>query len=124
MNYAADSKTMKEIDSFSINYGMPSLVLMERAAYSVCEEIIKNESKKSSILVICGYGNNGGDGIAIARILREFGYYADILMVGNSQKRTEDNEKQEKIAKKLVNYVNKSKIFEYNIIVDAIFGIG
>lgn len=63
---------MKALDRNTIETaGIPSLVLMERAALKTAEELrkrLKNESRER-ILVVCGSGNNGGDGLAIARLL-------------------------------------------------------
>ena len=54
--------------------GIPSLVLMERAALAVFCEAEKLVDKKKPVWVLCGSGNNGGDGIAIARMLHLSGY--------------------------------------------------
>lgn len=51
---------MKKVDSYTINtIGIPSLVLMERAALSVAEIVCKNQLKDKKILVVAGVGNNG-----------------------------------------------------------------
>ena len=62
---------MKEADKRTIqNIGVPSLVLMERAALSVFEEIKKRRQGQIKALVFAGTGNNGADGLAVARMLR------------------------------------------------------
>ncbi|SEW41184.1 NAD(P)H-hydrate epimerase [[Clostridium] fimetarium] len=127
MKYVLDSKQMKQVDNFSIKrIGMPSLVLMERAALGVAGLIESKFSEKSKIVCVCGSGNNGADGIAVARILFEKGYDVTILagVVGTSE-----GETQLSIAKKsgikIKKYTrNKIKLNEYNLIIDAIFGIG
>ncbi len=126
MKYAVDGKTMKLIDSDTINkVGIPSLVLMERAAYSVYEEIIKHAESSGRILIICGSGNNGADGVALARILNENGYVSDIYFAGNEEHYTEEMKLQSDIAHKIgLNIVKETRFCEYNIVVDAIFGIG
>ena len=61
---------MKEIDRHAIEtVGIPSLVLMERAALSVVEEMEPELFREDRIFVACGTGNNGADGAAIARML-------------------------------------------------------
>lgn len=56
---------MKKVDSYTINtIGIPSLVLMERAALSVAEIVCKNQLKDKKILVVAGVGNNGADGVS------------------------------------------------------------
>ena len=63
---------MKALDSNTIQQaGIPSLVLMERAALRIADELTERlkEKDRERILVVCGTGNNGGDGLAVARIL-------------------------------------------------------
>ena len=71
MKQVVTCQEMKSCDSYTIErMGVPSCVLMERAALKVVEELEKRfagENKKQKILCVCGSGNNGGDGVAIAR---------------------------------------------------------
>ena len=50
------------------------MVLMERAALAVVQEVENNDYNLTEILIVCGTGNNGGDGIAVARLLFQKGY--------------------------------------------------
>ena len=65
-------REMKELDRRTIEeMGVPSCVLMERAALKtveVMEAFFEREKSEQRILCVCGSGNNGGDGVAIARI--------------------------------------------------------
>lgn len=117
---------MKNFDAHTIQYaGIPALVLMERASLSVVEEIEKRCSAKDKILVVCGNGNNGGDGIAIARILFLRGFDAHIYFVGTAEKMTPETRAQFDIAEKYhVPFVNMPQWDEYTTIVDAVFGVG
>lgn len=82
-------------------------------------------SQKQRILCVCGGGNNGGDGVAIARILHLHGYNAEIYMLGNPDHRTKETRRQLKIAENYqVPLVNNLAAGEYTTIVDAIFGVG
>ena len=75
MKYVINSEQAKAVDTYTINeIGIPSLVLMERAAVSVVQEIEKKITNTDKVLCVCGVGNNGGDGIAVARILHQKGY--------------------------------------------------
>jgi NAD(P)H-hydrate epimerase len=131
MRYIMDSVQMKKIDGFSINeVGIPSMVLMERAALNV-SDLIKNiflkkdRLQSAKALIVCGAGNNGADGIAAARQLGETGVRADIYMVSGREKGTEELKQQLSIAEKLgIRIVNQPDFSEYNCIVDALFGIG
>ena len=124
--YALNSFQMKEIDTFTIEQiGIPSMVLMEKAAMAVAYHVKTLCEKQNKILAVCGYGNNGGDGIAVARMLHMEGYTVDILMVGEELRATKETRQQLKIAENLgVSILQKVQWKEYTIIVDAIFGIG
>ncbi|MCF8018381.1 MAG: NAD(P)H-hydrate dehydratase [Vallitaleaceae bacterium] len=77
----AKSNQMVMMDQKAIKaYAIPGVVLMEHAAMAVCEMVPKGSQ---SILVVCGVGNNGGDGFAIARNLIQRGEKVTVLGVGN-----------------------------------------
>lgn len=120
---------MKELDKNTIEtIGIPSCVLMERAALKTAEEmerVFEKKRQKERILFVCGSGNNGGDGMAAARILFLHGYDAEIFAAGNRQRFTVETERQFQIAAKYqVPVVNNPEWGEYTTIVDAIFGVG
>ncbi|MGN0480369.1 MAG: NAD(P)H-hydrate dehydratase, partial [Lachnospiraceae bacterium] len=126
MKYAADSRVMKNVDNYTINnIGIPSLVLMERAALSVAKIIKKDIRPDKKVLCVCGVGNNGADGVAVARILTQWGYVADVMIIGDKNKATIELVTQLDIARKSgVKISSTRRIEEYDIVVDAIFGIG
>ncbi len=132
MRYLLNSEQMKSVDNYTINkLGIPSIVLMERAALSVATEIMERFDKSKRILVVCGTGNNGADGLAIARILHQSGYQVDVMLLGEAVKGTEEYKIQLNIIKNLgVRYGNMNELSEYivkgryDVCVDAIFGIG
>jgi len=77
----AKSNQMVMMDQKAIrDYAIPGVVLMEHAAMAVCDTVPLNSN---SILVVCGIGNNGGDGFAIARNLIQRGEKVTVLGVGN-----------------------------------------
>src|SRR5580765_3418132 len=77
---------MREVDRLTTErYGIPSIVLMENAAHAVARVITEKlggSVKGKSILILCGKGNNGGDGAALARILWKDGAYVHFLLYG------------------------------------------
>lgn len=122
-----DAKLAKELDVLTQDtYGIQGMVLMERAALILAEQVEKEmSSPQDAVLCICSSGNNGGDGIACARILLEKGYAVSILMAGNESKATNENRKQLETAKRCgVNVLTECRLKEYDILVDALFGIG
>ena len=83
MRYLPNGKQMSEADAHTIHeIGIPSLVLMERAALQIVETMHKKNISTEKSLIVCGSGNNGGDGFAVARLLTEQGKHADVLFVG------------------------------------------
>ena len=77
------NETTKKIDSFAINeLKIPSIVLMENAAISFVKHIDENED---NFLIICGKGNNGGDGYAIARQLFSKGKIVKIFCISDEK---------------------------------------
>lgn len=127
MKYLLDSNEMKKCDENTMQRrGMLSAVLMERAALSAAEEImIEKPDPDTSVLVVCGTGNNGGDGLAIARLLYLKGYAVDILFPGKEEKSSVEAKRQLDIVR---NYeIPMYQTFpekSYDVIVDALFGIG
>jgi len=129
------AQEMKEIDSYTINEcGVPAATLMENAGKAVVDEAIKTAGK-GSVSVFCGFGNNGGDGFVVARLLAEKGYKVDLYLIGNPKDLSPESS------------ANYEAVFSANIlpipiiteddiknrldsiekpalIVDAIFGIG
>lgn len=95
-------------------------ILMENASLSLKNYITKKFKKNSSILIVCGSGNNGADGLALARHL--FGKFEVFIYLLKNPK-TQIGKIQEKRAKSLgVNFVDE--IFQADIIVDCLFGTG
>ena len=65
-----DAEAMREVDRAAIeDLGIPSLVLMENAAIGVADAIGETYPEATSAAIFCGPGNNGGDGLALARHL-------------------------------------------------------
>lgn len=122
------AREIKAIDAFTIqDIGIPSMVLMERAALAVSQFVLEN-TVEETVNIFCGPGNNGGDGIAVGRILSQAGRNVTIYMIGDFSKATEETTAQLRIAKNLKMSVSEKryigKIEKDSVIVDALFGIG
>lgn len=126
MEYLPNGAQMKEADRYTMQkLSIPSLTLMERAA-KACVRILKKKGiSLSHICVVCGAGNNGGDGFAIARMLKEEGRRVTVVMAGNRDRLTEEASYEKKLFEKtggtLCDDLPKD---EYSIIIDALFGVG
>ena len=126
MIYLPTGEQMRRADLYTIEeIGVPSMVLMERAALEVVRCMEEEQLDFRKVLVICGSGNNGGDGYAIARLLHLKGYDVTIFFAGNSQKRSEENAQQAKIAAHYeIPVITNLDTEEYSVIIDALFGTG
>ncbi len=122
-----------QADKFTIEKNqIASTDLMERAAMQMFNWLdIRMQGAPVKIHLFCGIGNNGGDGLALARILLENGYNISVHVVNYSDKRTKDflvNFDRLKERKVWPNIVNEDfefpEIKDEEIIIDAIFGIG
>ncbi|MBF0276545.1 MAG: NAD(P)H-hydrate dehydratase [SAR324 cluster bacterium] len=111
--------------------GIPGIVLMENAARSVSDWVEQHYLKAQphlNIIVCCGKGNNGGDGYAIARLLKNRGYNVTVLNAGEAK--TEDGKRNQILWGKFgksVNFTSKaaqSILKDAELILDAIFGTG
>ena len=116
---------MREADRFTIEKGTPSRELMRRAAQGVFDAYPGWADMK--ILVVCGPGNNGGDGYALASILKD--HDMDVTILRASDKFSEDGKfyYDRCIEKGITDFVyEKDDVnFEaYQIIVDCILGTG
>ena len=127
MKYLLNAEQMKACDRTTIEaFRVPSLVLMERAALAVRDVVLERYPDASRILAVCGSGNNGGDGYAAARLLNLAGRKADVLFVGKHDRRTEQTALQAEIflAYGGCEIPDDASLKGYDLILDALFGIG
>ena len=76
-----NEKQIKAWDAYTIAKGIPSLQLIEQAANAVVDRIdLLMGEEDQEVLIICGNGNNGADGLAIARLLVEMDYIVDVYV--------------------------------------------
>jgi hydroxyethylthiazole kinase-like uncharacterized protein yjeF len=79
MEVLLDVEQLRASDAWAIEErGIPGLDLMERAAEGLLA-VVEDVAPEGRVVVVCGGGNNGGDGYAVARLLRERGRHADVL---------------------------------------------
>lgn len=123
--YSADKFTIQK-------QGITTDGLMERAAVQIFNWMhLRMQGAPVKIHLFCGIGNNGGDGMALARHLQEHGYHIAVYVVNYSEKRSQDfllNLKRLKERKVWPVYLKDQEdlpeIGSDDIIVDAVFGIG
>lgn len=76
---------MAALDAQAIKGGVSGLELMERAGSGIAREVQRRFGREKRVLAVCGPGNNGGDGLVVARVLREAGYHVDAVLVEASR---------------------------------------
>ena len=85
------AKQIHEVDAYTIKHEpIASIDLMERAAMACAEWIIGQFEPGSKFTIICGPGNNGGDGLAIARLLAKEGCESEVIQLAKSSKMSKD----------------------------------
>lgn len=98
---------MREVDRLTTErYGIPSIILMENAAHAVARVITEKlggSVKGKSFLILCGKGNNGGDGAALARILAVNGARAELILLARLEVLLGDAKINFEIANRLAN---------------------
>lgn len=131
------SKEVRELDRLTIQkYGVPGLALMERAGEGVAKALLERfrRSAKGGVLVVAGKGNNGGDGLVVARHLKKKGVPCEMVLLARKEELSQD------AAENLRAYLRlKGKLFEATpdslellgkrlqrnrLVVDAILGTG
>lgn len=129
MKYLVTAQEMKQYDKNTIEYlGIPGPVLMERAALAA-EDFLKERfdavKERTKVLIFAGMGNNGGDGLALARLLAADGYAVAVKCVGDMQRATKQWKSQWQTLQHFpVKTDSNIAVDEYNVIVDALFGVG
>lgn len=123
---AISVKKMRELEEYAIeNLNIPSILLMENAAYGFVEALKQeiDDLNLKKVCIVCGKGNNGGDGYAIARLLHFLGTKVFILPVCDINTLSNDAKTNCEIAKTMdIPFV--AELPECDIIIDAIFGTG
>ncbi len=122
---SADELTLRE-------QGLASLELMERAAFGCAEWVMKRLNRSYTFVIVCGTGNNGGDGLAMARMLHENGYSVRVWLVNFSSSRSDDNTsnltKIKTLAPELITEIDDPnklpEVPQNTFLVDAVVGSG
>jgi len=129
------AKEMQNLDSISINkIGIPGVVLMENAGKAVAEFISNRWPSSWHVYIFCGLGNNGGDGLVVARHLYNRGYKVKVFLAGSKKKVKGDAAVNLNIALNMGIYIEETtpthlsflekKGKETSVLVDALLGTG
>ncbi|WP_289079305.1 NAD(P)H-hydrate dehydratase [uncultured Thalassospira sp.] len=114
---------MYEADRRTIDGGIAGDVLMENAGRAVYEEIVRHWSPRS-VSVLCGPGNNGGDGFVIARLLREAGWSVRLGLMGDVAALKGDAAHHAARWEGASERLSPALVVGADLVVDCIFGAG
>ncbi len=114
---------MYEADRQTIKGGIPGDVLMGNAGRVVFEEIIRHWSPRS-VSVLCGPGNNGGDGFVIAKLLRDAGWSVRLGLLGDIAALTGDAALHAARWEGTTERLSPALVVGAELVVDCIFGAG
>ncbi len=135
--YVALSQEMQNLDRYVMEtLGIPPEVLMERAGLGVAEKVFQyfSPEKYPKVLILCGPGNNGGDGFVCARHLSEKNYQVEVLLFSEEEKYSQEARKNLEILKSigiplykishLAEFESFFKNYQPFLVIDALFGTG
>jgi len=122
------AKQTRELDRLTMEeFGLPGTVLMERAGAVAFTLLMQYWPEAKKLCVVCGTGNNGGDGFVLARLAKEQGQQVDVFVVGNPGKIKGDallaKQRLEESGVAAQTYTMEA-LPSADVVVDAIFGTG
>ncbi len=129
MPYLFTAEQIRSWEQFTIEHEpISSIQLMERASLACFDWIANKFAQTQHFSILCGYGNNGGDGLALARMLHHAGFDVDVFLLPHEQ-RSEDNlqnlSRLHEIHFDQITTLDNNTLFkEKSILIDALFGTG
>jgi len=118
-----DSREMAEADRLTVLSGTSVARLMENAGRAVAQEIMRRWEKRR-VSVLCGPGNNGGDGFVAARHLAEAGWQVRVALLGSKDKLTDAARDQAEKWREVIEPLTSDAIDGAELVIDALFGAG
>ncbi|HZY21174.1 MAG TPA: NAD(P)H-hydrate dehydratase [Beijerinckiaceae bacterium] len=115
---------MRRADALAIAAGTPGYTLMLLAGEAVAETAAQMLGTRGRVLVLCGPGNNGGDGFVAARRLREMGHDVVLALLGNQERLKDDAARAAGDWTGEVDTVSGVRPGDFALVIDALFGAG
>ncbi len=124
--YRADQ--VRELDRIAIEqFHIPGFELMNRAGYAAFDALRSRWPDACRIAVLCGTGNNGGDGFVLARCAREAGMEVAVYQAGSADRLSADASRAKQLAEQLgvvSEPWHRQKLESFDVVVDALLGTG
>ena len=114
---------MAEADRLAAASGLPGTLLMQRAGEAVARAI-QHRFGRTEVVVLCGPGNNGGDGFVAARVLAQAGWPVRVALWGQIGRLAADAEHHARLWSGPIESVTAASVGEAGLVVDALFGAG
>ena len=121
------ASSVKAIDQkFSEDFGLTGFDLMKRAARAVVDEVVARYIASRRVLVLCGAGNNAGDGLLVATLLADRGWPVDVVLVTDTDKYSAAaNKALQACRASQANFVDCPSTIDADVLViDALLGVG
>ncbi|MGH6864831.1 MAG: NAD(P)H-hydrate dehydratase [Methyloceanibacter sp.] len=118
------SEEMSRADALAIQGGTPGAALMENAGRAVAKEVFRRFPDATTVAVLCGPGNNGGDGFVVARHLAERGYRVRLGFKGDPARLPPDASAMAKLFTGEREPLGDELLEGADVVVDALFGTG
>ena len=118
------AEEMGRAEQIAAAAGLPTLTMMENAGRCVAEEVVRRYPRGSRVVVLCGPGNNGGDGFVCARYLRERGYHVRLALLGRQEDLKRDPKEMARRWDEAIEPMTPQSLEGAQIVIDAIYGTG
>ncbi len=118
------TQEMGQADALTIKAGTPGLVLMEAAGCAVKDEVLRCAPSAKAVSILCGPGNNGGDGFVAARLLKEHGVSVRVALLGAKDALKDDAREMATRWDGGVEPFSPEILKGAEVVIDAIFGAG
>jgi ADP-dependent NAD(P)H-hydrate dehydratase / NAD(P)H-hydrate epimerase len=115
---------MSRAEQLAAEAGTSTLTMMENAGRGVAEEVVRRFPRGSRVTVLCGPGNNGGDGFVCARFLRERGYHVRLALLGRQEELKRDPKEMARRWDEAIEPMSLQSLEGAQIVVDALYGTG
>ena len=123
---------IRQLDQFTIDHEpIASIDLMERAADRILQQFKKDHTLNRDILILAGPGNNGGDGLALGRMLLQAGYDVRVILLHTGNLSPDCRQNKERLTELFpdfftehINHFSPATLSGNTLIVDALFGSG
>lgn len=121
---------MRQREQAAVDAGTTFLQLMENAGQAAAANLLRRHPQAERALIVCGKGNNGGDGLVMARVLQQHGWQVDVvLLLGGQLSELSETNRQRLLGLNGIRFLPPQSLADalqtgYPVLIDGIFGTG